>query len=71
MRFLKRMPFSEAELWLIIKNCCQAFSLFSYHKLVLDLEMQHVMVVPEGRLKLYWHHVELKNSHLRYHNKMR
>ncbi len=71
MRFLRRIPFSEKEIWLIIKACCESFSILNFHHLVLDMDLKHIMVVPEGKIKIYWHQVELDNSHLKYYQRVK
>lgn len=71
MRSIKRIPFLEKEIWYIIKACSESFSLLNSHQLILDLDLKHIMVIPEGKIKIYWHQIEPDNTHLNFYQKIK
>jgi hypothetical protein len=62
--------FHEIEIWHIIKACIHGYQAFQKLHTSYDFMPSKLMVNQEGRIRLSWMHVQEKNEHAHFFNKI-
>lgn len=66
-RVTKNVRFSDEEVWHIIGVCLEGYSVLRSKNVYYDFSPQKVVIAPpEGKAKLFWSHLKVRNAHLAY-----
>lgn len=62
--------FQESELWHILKACSFGYVALQRNNVAYDFKPSKMMINRDGRIRLNWMHLEMKNTHTNFYKKV-